>query len=193
MTNLFSSNDIHHVPFARKNGDAAERVLTRLAFKDAHREITSWQGYAPTPLVSLSDLAAQLGVGSIHYKHEGPRFGLGSFKALGGSYAAQRVLQREISKTLDKQVSLKDIRDGVFKDDCSRITLVSATDGNHGRSLAWGAQRFGAPCKIYIHADVSEARAQAMRDLGAGEREPVPVGGAAAGDDASAADASAGD
>ncbi|MDB4073573.1 diaminopropionate ammonia-lyase [Ascidiaceihabitans sp.] len=47
------------------------------------------------------------------------------------------------------------------------ITLVSATDGNHGKSLSWGAQRFGAPCRIYIHHDVSENRAQAMRDFGA--------------------------
>ncbi|MGB5870407.1 MAG: diaminopropionate ammonia-lyase, partial [Albidovulum sp.] len=94
-------------------------------------------------------------------------FGLGSFKALGGSYAALRVLQREISARTGKDVSLADIRAGKHRDACAQITLVSATDGNHGRSLAWGCKRFAAPCRIYIHAEVSEGRAQAMRDLGA--------------------------
>ena len=126
-----------------------------------------WDSYAPTPLVSLKTLAKQIGVGEVLYKHEGPRFGLGSFKALGGAYAALRVLQREISKRLGTEVSLSDIRRGKYSDEVAKITLVSATDGNHGRSLAWGCQRFGAPCRIYIHAEVSEGRAEAMRDLGA--------------------------
>jgi diaminopropionate ammonia-lyase len=101
------------------------------------------------------------------YKDEGPRFGLGSFKALGGSYAALKILQREISRALNDKASLKDIRNGEYTKEASKITLVSATDGNHGRSLAWGCKRFGAPCKIYIHAEVSEGRATAMSDLGA--------------------------
>ena len=68
---------------------------------------------------------------------------------------------------LGREVSLADIRTGKHREACAGITLVSATDGNHGRSLAWGCQRFGAPCRIYIHAEVSEGRAQAMRELGA--------------------------
>jgi diaminopropionate ammonia-lyase len=76
-------------------------------------------------------------------------------------------LQRELKKRLGHDIALEDIRNGVYRDSCADITLVSATDGNHGRSLAWGCQRFGAPCRIYIHAAVSDSRAQAMRDLGA--------------------------
>ena len=101
------------------------------------------------------------------YKDEGPRFGLGSFKALGGSYAALRILQRQISNLLDRKVSLRDIRLGKYYREAAEITMVSATDGNHGRSLAWGCQRFGVPCKIYIHAKVSEERASAMRNFDA--------------------------
>ena len=115
----------------------------------------------------MDNLAVELSLGEVLYKDEGPRFGLGSFKALGGSYAALKVLQREISKTLNKQVSLEDIRNGKYNNEAGKITLVSATDGNHGRSLAWGCQRFGAPCRIYIHAEVSEGRAEAMRAFGA--------------------------
>ena len=77
------------------------------------------------------------------------------------------MLRREIAKRLGREVGLADIRAGKHRNETAEITLVSATDGNHGRSLAWGCQRFGAPCRIYIHAEVSEGRAQAMRDLGA--------------------------
>lgn len=158
---------LQHVHVTPSLGKAAKTVLSPQDFEQAITEITDWPGYAPSPLVTLQDLAAQIGIDRIDYKHEGPRFGLGSFKALGGSYSALRVLQRELSSRLDKDISLGDIRKGKFDAACAGITLVSATDGNHGRSLAWGCQRFGAPCRIYIHAEVSEGRAQAMRDLGA--------------------------
>jgi diaminopropionate ammonia-lyase len=167
MTTLLPKAQIGHIAVNPAEGDAAFRVLTDVDFRTARDEITSWDGYAATPLVSLAAIAAEIGVGEILYKDEGPRFGLGSFKALGGSYAALRVLQREISSRLGKDVSLADIRNGAYSEDCAKITLVSATDGNHGRSLAWGCKRFGVPCRIYIHAEVSEGRAAAMRDLGA--------------------------
>jgi diaminopropionate ammonia-lyase len=167
MTNLLPPVRLAHVAASRKSGDAATRVLTRTDFATARAEITQWDGYAATPLVSLTALASRIGVAEVLYKDEGPRFGLGSFKALGGSYAAQRVLQQEVARRTAKTVSLDDIRTGKYKAECAKITLASATDGNHGRSLAWGCQRFGAPCRIYIHAEVSEGRAQAMRDLGA--------------------------
>ncbi len=167
MPTLLPKVHIGHIAAKPAEGDAAFRVLTDVDFRTARDEITSWDGYAATPLVSLAAIAAEIGVGEILYKDEGPRFGLGSFKALGGSYAALRVLQREISSRLGKDVSLADIRNGAYAEDCAKITLVSATDGNHGRSLAWGCKRFGAPCRIYIHAEVSEGRAVAMRDLGA--------------------------
>ena len=167
MTDAFATAHLKHIAVTPASGDAAQRVLSPKDFTDSWAEITQWDGYEPTPLVSLTGLASQIGVGRIDYKHEGPRFGLGSFKALGGAYAAMRVLQRELANQLGHAVTLEDIRKGVYAEACSQIILSSATDGNHGRSLAWGCQRVGAPCKIYIHAEVSEGRAQAMRDLGA--------------------------
>ena len=167
MTRLLPDARLDHLAATRRKGDAAFRVLSPEDFATAREEITSWDGYAPTPLLSLPALAQAAGVGAILYKDEGPRFGLGSFKALGGAYAALRVLQREISSRTGENVTFEDIRDGRLRAECAQITLVSATDGNHGRSLAWGCGRFGAPCRIYIHAEVSEGRAQAMRDLGA--------------------------
>lgn len=167
MTNLLPPTSLAHIAVSRKTGDASSRVLTSDDFTKARDEITKWEGYAPTPLESLPALAQKIGISEVLYKDEGPRFGLGSFKALGGSYAAMCVLQREISKKLNKEIKLADIRNGQFAAECAKITLVSATDGNHGRSLAWGCKRFGSPCRIYIHAEVSEGRAEAMRDLGA--------------------------
>ncbi len=163
----FKTAKIDHRPMQVAVGNAHETVISRDDFAASFAEITAWSGYAPTPLYALTDLAKSLNLGDILYKDEGPRFGLGSFKALGGSYAGLRILQRELSKRLGNAVTLVDIRKGVYADDVAKITLASATDGNHGRSLAWGAGRFGAPCQIYIHRDVSEGRAQAMRDLGA--------------------------
>lgn len=163
----FATAHLGHISGQPKSGTAASHVLTQQDFDTAVAEITAWPAYAATPLVMLSALAAEIGIAQIAYKHEGPRFDLGSFKALGGAYAALRVLQRQLTQQLGHDVGLADIRDGKYADACAKITLSSATDGNHGRSLAWGCQRFGAPCRIYIHAEVSAARAAAMRDLGA--------------------------
>ena len=167
MLTLLPETKLDHIKAQRRSGAAAGTVLSEQAFDIACAEITAWPGYEPTPLHSLKALAQEIGLDAVLYKHEGARFGLGSFKALGGAYAAQRVLQREVSRRKGWKVSLKEIRSGQFAEDCAAITLVSATDGNHGRSLAWGCKRFGAPCRIYIHAEVSEGRAEAMRDLGA--------------------------
>jgi diaminopropionate ammonia-lyase len=156
-----------HVAGAPADRGAAQSVLSPQDFAASWNEITKWDGYAPTPLVALDKLAREADVAQIAYKHEGPRFGLGSFKALGGSYAAMGVLRRVLSERLNRDVSMEEIRNGDVAKACAEVTLVSATDGNHGRSLAWGCQRFGAPCRIYIHAEVSVGRAEAMRDLGA--------------------------
>ncbi|PCI41916.1 MAG: diaminopropionate ammonia-lyase [Rhodospirillaceae bacterium] len=151
----------------RKSGTASEDVLTRENFAEAYSEISSWEGYAPTPLHDLKELATSLNVKSILYKDEGPRFGLGSFKALGGAYAAARVLQRAVSRRTGQNVTLENIKNGDYAEEVSNLTLVTATDGNHGRSVAWGAGNFGAKCRIYIHAEVSAGRAKAMKDLDA--------------------------
>ncbi len=167
MFEIFEQAVINHVGTVSDTSEAAFEIITENDFSRAIAEIPSWNGYAPTPLHSLSCLADKLGLGAIMYKDEGPRFGLGSFKALGGSYAGLLVLQRELSKNLNRHVELSEIRDGSIAKDVAEITLVSATDGNHGRSLAWGAQAVGAPCRIYIHKEVSEGREKSMRDLGA--------------------------
>ncbi len=144
-----------------------DSILNDANFAQAKATISSWPGYKMTPLVPLSELAAEAGVASLHYKDEGSRFGLGSFKALGGAYAVARLLQREVESRLGVPVSMQDIVTGAHADVVSKITVCCATDGNHGRSVAWGAQTFGCRCVIFIHATVSEGRKTAIEAYGA--------------------------
>ncbi len=144
-----------------------DSVLSRQACDRAYSVISSWDGYQATPLFHLKGLAGKVGVADILYKHEGPRFGLGSFKALGGAYSVLQLLAGEVGRRLAREVGVQEIQNGQHKDIIKDITIVTATDGNHGRSVAWGCQKFGANCSIYVHAGVSQGRAKAVEDLGA--------------------------
>jgi diaminopropionate ammonia-lyase len=113
---------------------------------------------------ALPGLAAELGVGALHYKDESLRFGLGSFKALGGAYAVARVILRR-AEAVGAPLSMADLAAG--RADVGDLTVCCATDGNHGRSVAWGARTFGCRCVIFIHATVSEGRKRAIEAYGA--------------------------
>ena len=118
--------------------------LSEIEIDDAYSSISKWDGYTPTPLIELNKLSKELHLNKIYYKDENKRFDLKSFKALGGAYAVEKVSKRN-------------------KD----IVVATATAGNHGRSVAWGAKRLDLSCKIFISEFVSDARGRAMSDLGA--------------------------
>jgi diaminopropionate ammonia-lyase len=154
---------------------ACERALPAADFDAARAEIATWPGYAPTPLVSLPGLAREFGLAELQYKEERHRFGLNSFKALGGAYAVMRVLAKELAKRGVKEpITSADLAGGRWREMTRDITIASATDGNHGRSVAWGAQLFGCRCVIFVHAGVSEARGAAIAAYGA---QVIRVGG----------------
>ena len=136
----------------------------------ALERISNWPGYQVSPLHNLDGLAARCNVGRIHYKDESARFGLKSFKALGGSYAVAQQLLKEIARVSGEQPTMDDLFQKKHIDIVRKLTVATATDGNHGRSVAWGAQMFGCACVIYIHADVSAARENTMSNLGADVR-----------------------
>ena len=118
--------------------------LSKEDIDDAYTKISNWRGYSPTPLVELNKLSKELNLNKIFYKDESKRFDLKSFKALGGAYAVEKVTKGN-------------------KD----IVVATATAGNHGRSVAWGAKRLGLKCKIFISEYVTDARGKVMSDLGA--------------------------
>jgi diaminopropionate ammonia-lyase len=142
-------------------------VLPEGGFRRAREEITSWEGYAPTPLVPLEDVAKAARVAAVHWKDEAPRFGLGSFKALGGAYAVMRLLQAELARRgVANAANSAELAGGTYREATQAITITCATDGNHGRSVAWGAKRFGARCVIFVHETVSQGRRDAIAAYG---------------------------
>ena len=124
-----------------------DQILSNLPgnfIDEAIESISSWDNYVPTPLLKLNKLKDELKLNNIYYKDEDKRFDLKSFKALGGAFAVYKIASEK-----------------------KNITVSTATAGNHGRSVAWGAQRLGLKCKIFISEFVSDSRAEAMRNLDA--------------------------
>lgn len=143
-------------------------VLSREACAMAAEEIRAWPDYRATPLRALPGMAEAAGIGALLYKDESTRFGLGSFKALGGAYAVFRFLVRELTaRGVSPPIPVSSLMAGQHAGVVSQLTVACATDGNHGRSVAWGARMFGCGCVIFIHANVSEAREAAIAAYGA--------------------------
>ncbi len=137
----------------RPYGDAEREVISLAEYERAAAEIRGWPDYRPTPLHSLPALARDLGVAELWLKDESDRFGLGSFKALGGAYGVLRVLERELGD--DRRAA------------SHTVTVTSATDGNHGRSVAWGARTHGCECVIYVPEHVTDRRVAEIAAFGA--------------------------
>lgn len=144
-----------------------ETIQSLAALAEARAEIAGWPGFARTPLRSLPGIAGAAGLGAILYKDEAGRFGLGSFKALGGAYAVLRLLRRLVHARTGALCSAADFAAGAHAGIRAESTVACATDGNHGRSVAWGAQTFGCRCVIYVHAGVSANRCDSIAAYGA--------------------------
>ena len=149
MTILSNGHLWKHTEFIKNKNYSFNKseILKSLSIKEideAYLSISNWKGYSKTPLLELNKLSKELKLNKIFYKDESKRFDLKSFKALGGAYAVEKVSKGN-------------------KD----IVVATATAGNHGRSVAWGAKRLDLKCKIFISEFVSDARGKAMADLGA--------------------------
>ena len=111
---------------------------------NSNKTISNWKNYKKTPLLKLEKLNRNLKLNNIFYKDESKRFHLKSFKALGGAYAVEKITKGK-----------------------KNLVISSATAGNHGRSVAWGAQRLGLQCKIFVSQYVSETRVKEIEKFGA--------------------------
>jgi len=111
---------------------------------NSNKTISNWKNYKKTPLLKLEKLNKNLKLNNIFYKDESKRFHLKSFKALGGAYAVEKITKGK-----------------------KNLVISSATAGNHGRSVAWGAQRLGLQCKIFVSQYVSETRVKEIEKFGA--------------------------
>lgn len=133
-----------------------------LAPLDFHRRLP---GYEPTPLRSLPRLAARLGVGQILAKDESRRLGLPAYKVLGASWATYRALEQRGQLTLEPWHTIEQLRDRLAP--LGALTLVTASDGNHGRGLARVGRLLGYRCRIYLPEGTVSARIEAIAEEGA--------------------------
>jgi diaminopropionate ammonia-lyase len=160
---LLNRHSSHGTPL--EAADAA--LFGPAAAAEAERVFAARDGHVPTPMHALPALAGALGVGAIHVKDEGQRLGLGSFKALGGAYAVARLVLEEASRQLGRSVGIAELHAAEVRAVAAGMTFGCATDGNHGRSVAQGAELVGARAAIFVHSGVSEARIAAIACYGA--------------------------
>jgi len=128
-----------------------------------HRQLP---GYQPTRLARWSGLAHRWGIKDIFIKDESTRFNLKAFKVLGGSYAVARLMCQKLGKNLD-EVDFNYLVSDDARERIGQITLTTATDGNHGRGIAWAAQQLRQQAVIYMPKGAARARVENIRSHGA--------------------------
>lgn len=144
----------------RKRGQKPE-ADTSIASVSVARKVRTFHqtipGYTPTPLVSLHGMANEVGIGQLYVKDESFRFGLKAFKALGGSYAVANILAEKMGVSLE-DLAFEQLRKGsspLVPDD---MTFITATDGNHGRGLAWFVNQLGYRSVVYMPKGSAQER-----------------------------------
>ncbi|MFD2370815.1 diaminopropionate ammonia-lyase [Brevibacillus sp. GCM10020057] len=140
--------------------------LSPEACAKAHAFHRSFAQYRPTPLVSLPALAQELGVAHLLVKDESWRFGLNAFKGLGVTYAMACCLCEKAGRPVE-EASFEMLRSEEVRRQIGSVTFVTATDGNHGRAVAWAARQLGQKSVVYMPKGASDQRVAAIREAGA--------------------------
>lgn len=150
------------------DGKARPAWLSRQATAPVRAFHEGVPGYGKTPLVSLPHLAGRLGIGALYVKDESKRFGLNAFKGLGGVYAVARAAA-EAAGIPGEGLTWEALTAPSVRSQLEGLTFVTATDGNHGRGVAWAARLLGCRSVVYMPRGSAEARAEAIRAAGASE------------------------
>lgn len=155
------------VQYDRKDSGKGDiSLFTKEEAKKAHDFHASFDVYSETPLAHMPHLASELGVKDIFVKDESFRFGLNAFKVLGGSYAMGRYIADRLSEDIanlpaDKMTSAE------VKERLGEVTFCTATDGNHGRGVAWTAEQLKQKAIVYMPHGSAQERLMRIRDHGA--------------------------
>lgn len=139
---------------------STDKIANVLKFQKTHKQ------YTETPLVSLDHLSKHLNLASIQVKDESKRFGLNAFKVMGGIYAIGKYIADKLGRNIET-ISFEELQLKEVKERIGNITFISATDGNHGRGVAWAARELGQKSIIYMPKGSSESRLEAIRNEGA--------------------------
>ncbi len=154
---------VNNVPKLEVKGEplmSEKNVLEALTF---HK---SFPQYSVTPLHKLSGLAEYLGLGSLFVKDESYRFGLNAFKVLGGSFAMAKHISKKTGIPVG-ELPYKVLSSKKFREEVGQTTFYSATDGNHGRGVAWSANKLGQKAFIRMPRGSAQTRLNNIRKLGA--------------------------
>lgn len=155
------------VSFDRKRQASADlSFLNEELAKKVQKFHASFPVYAPTPLVEMKDTAKALGLGSFFVKDESYRFGLNAFKVLGGSYAIGNYMAEKLGMDLDQLPYDKMVSEEI-RQKLGDLTFVTATDGNHGRGVAWTANQLKQHSVVYMPKGSSQERLDNIRAEGA--------------------------
>src|SRR5690625_4841890 len=137
--------------------------------KEAIKQVIDFQqthpAYTQTPLYSLKQLANHLNVEDIKVKDESKRFGLNAFKVLGGIYAIGKYIAEQLGRNI-ADLSFTDLQSKEVKEKIGQVTFISATDGNHGKGVAWAARELGQKAIIYLPKGSANTRLEAISEEG---------------------------
>ena len=151
----------------KRSGKQADlSAVCEKAAQQARRFHASFPGYAPTPLENLKNAAAYMGVGGIMVKDESKRFGLNAFKVLGGGFAIGNYLAKRLGTDIDC-VSYGSLTDENTRRALGDVCFITATDGNHGRGVAWMANKLRQKCVVYMPKGSAQERLDNILALGA--------------------------
>ena len=149
-----------------KTSDPYLSLMSKEEVTKARNFHRTFPQYQETPLRSLKQMASYLGLGTVVVKDESFRYGLNSFKALGGAYAMGRFLAGEVGRDIS-ELSYSVLTDEHFLKTLAPCTFFSATDGNHGRGVAWTARMLHQRCVILMPKGTAKSRFDNIRALGA--------------------------
>ncbi len=141
-------------------------LLSRAELENVYRFHKSFPEYEETPLHELGELARHMGVGNILVKDESYRFGLNAFKVLGGSYAIARYIAQVLGLSND-EMTFDMLKSEEVKARLGDVTFVTATDGNHGRGVAWAASQLGQKSVVFMPKGSSQIRLENIKKEGA--------------------------
>ena len=140
-----------------KSEDRHLGVMSTEHVAKAHTFHRSFPQYTVTPLAKLDGMAAWLGLSSLSVKDESYRFGLNAFKVLGGSFAMARYIAGELGKDVS-ELSYDYLTSSDFRRDFGQATFFTATDGNHGRGVAWAANKLGQKAVVHMPKGSAKSR-----------------------------------
>lgn len=137
-----------------------DRQLSVMAIDEIRKARTfheSFPQYSKTPLAKLDHMAAYLGLKEVYVKDESYRFGLNAFKVLGGSFAMARYIAQQTGKDVS-ELPYSVLTSEALRNEFGQATFFTATDGNHGRGVAWAANRLGQKAVVFMPKGSTETR-----------------------------------